>query len=258
MTQGQRHRSILELIDRQGELIVEDACQLLNASPATVRRDFIELTQQGLADKTWGGIIRKSINSQPGGMLPIAYRQAQFTNEKKLIAEKAASFVEEGDVIIIDGGTTTFYMAPYLANKRIRVITNSIIIAYQIDKDKKEKQGAEVILTGGILYPESGLLVGPQANINIKQYNTKWAFLSAGGVDSNGPTNSNQLVVETEQAMIEQSKNVILLADQSKFEKRHMCKVCDFSEIDHLITNASIDQVPEADLLNYKVNIIKV
>ena len=239
MTQSQRHISILEYLEKQGELVVEEACKLYDASPATIRRDFNDLADQGLAAKTWGGLIKRSDTERVNGMLPLTYRQGQYTLEKSKIAEKAASFVQDGDVIIIDGGTTTFHMAPFLANKRIRVITNSIIIAYQIDQDKTEKQGAEVFVTGGILYPESGLLVGPQTNANIRQYNANWTFLSAGAVNSEGPTNSNQLVVESEQAMIEQSDKVVLLADSSKFGKRNMCKVCDWSDIDFLISDVT-------------------
>lgn len=241
MTQGQRHREILEYLEKNQELVVEEACKLYNASPATIRRDFVELTEQGYVDKTWGGIVRKTIDSQPNGMLPLAYRQAQNNTEKILIAQKAASFVQEGDVVIVDGGTTTFYMAKYLANKRIRVITNSIIIAYQIDKEKTDKNGAEVILTGGILYQESGILVGPLANENIKKYSADWAFLSAGALDEQGPTNSNQLVVETEQIILSQCKKSVLLADSSKFGKKHMCLLSDWTKINVLITDNSTE-----------------
>ena len=240
MTQGQRHKLILEYLQSHEELVVEEACQLFDASPATIRRDFNELVSDGRALKTWGGIIKNYessfINDKSLVVAPNANDPLEA--QKRKIAEKAASFVQDGDVIIVDGGTTTFYMAPFLANKRIRVITNSIIIAYQIDKDKKEKQGAEVILTGGILYPESGLLVGPQANINIKQYKAKWAFLSCGALDNDGPSNSNQLVVETEQTIISQCEKTVLLADATKFGKRHMCQLCDWSSINYLITDA--------------------
>ncbi|MDX2190126.1 MAG: DeoR/GlpR family DNA-binding transcription regulator [Bacteroidota bacterium] len=240
MTQGQRHRSILEYLDSKGELIVDVACNLFNASPATIRRDFNQLVNDQLAEKTWGGIIKKMESGNAGNsMLPLSYRQEQFVEEKKKIAEKAASLIEDGDVVMIDGGTTTFFMAPFLANRHIRIITNSIIIAYQIDKDKTEKQGAEVFLTGGMLYPESGLLVGPQTNSSIKTYHAKWAFLSAGAVDENGPSNSNQLVVESEQAMIHQSTKTVLLADHSKFDKRNMCSLCNWEDIDQVITNYS-------------------
>ena len=103
MTQSQRHRSILDFLESHPELVVEDACKLFDASPATIRRDFNELVEQHLAEKTWGGVMKISqfINN---GMLPISYRQILHMEEKKLIAEKASSFVQDGDVIFIDGG----------------------------------------------------------------------------------------------------------------------------------------------------------
>lgn len=258
MTQGQRHRNIIDYLDEKGELVVEDACRLFEASPATIRRDFNELVEFGFAEKTWGGIIKKATNGTSDTMLPLSYRQEQFIKEKIRIAEAAASFVKDGDVIIIDGGTTTFHMAPFIADKKIRVITNSIIIAYQIDKDKKSKQGAEVFITGGMLYPESGLLIGPQTNLSIKNYNAKYAFLSAGALDENGPTNSNQLVVETEQAIIQQSEKVVLLADHSKFGKRDMCRVCEWEEIDFLVTDINDVSMNLISIIEEKVEVRKV
>lgn len=236
MTQGQRQKRILEFLQTNNELLVDDACKLFDASPATIRRDFIELSEQGLVEKTWGGIIKRNVINE-SAMLPLAYRQSQFTSEKIKIAQQASDLIETGDVIMIDGGSTTFQMAAFIANKKIRIITNSIIIAYQIDKEKKEKSGAEVFVTGGILYPESGLLVGPQTNINLKNYTAKWAFLSCGAFDENGISNSNQMVAENEQTMIQQSSKVVLLADISKAEKKNMCHVAHWQKIDYLISN---------------------
>ncbi|MDX2195829.1 MAG: DeoR/GlpR family DNA-binding transcription regulator [Cytophagales bacterium] len=238
MTQVHRHRLILERIHSHGAISVDEACEMYNTSPATIRRDFNQIVSDGKADKTWGGIIKKSDELYTiNGMLPVSYRKEQNITEKILIAQKAASLIQDGDVVMIDGGTTTYYMAPYIAAKKIRIITNSIIIAMQIDIERKQSNGAEVFLTGGMLYPESGLLIGPQTNISIKNYYAKYTFLSAGAIDADGPSNSNQMVVETEKAMIQNCKNVVLLADHSKFGQKHMCSVCEWSDITFLISN---------------------
>jgi len=254
MTQSQRHRSILDFLETHPELVVEDACRQFEASPATIRRDFNELVDQNLAEKTWGGIMKISqvVNY---GMLPISYRQILHMEEKKIIAEKASSFIQDGDVIFIDGGTTTFQMASFIADKRIRIITNSIIIAYQIDREKRDKQGAEVFVTGGILYPESGLLVGPQTNLNIRQYNAKWAFLSAGALHIDGPSNSNQLVVESEQAMMEQNHQFVVVAIDSKFGHRNMSRLCAWEKIHDLITNKTENDAQYQKLVSNYISI---
>ncbi len=236
--QKTRHKKIIDLLKSKNELDVNQACEIFNVSPATIRRDFSYLLNNKEIRKTWGGLTLVSKSEPQDDMDSIAQRQSLHSTEKQKIAEKAASFVNDGDVIIIDGGTTTFFMVPYLAKKNIKVITNSILIAYFMDKDRLNKfGGAEIFLTGGFIYPNSELLVGPQAIANIKQYHVDWAFLSVGGLELNLATNSNQLVVETERAMIEQCEKVIMLADSSKFGKKSMNKMCDLKEVDVLITN---------------------
>jgi len=258
MTQGQRQRNILDYLEEKGEIIVEDACKFCNASAATIRRDFNELVESGFAEKTWGGIMKRGKAVSSEAMVSLSLRKEQFVKEKQRIAAAASMLVEDGDVIIIDGGSTTYYMASHIANKKIRVITNSIIIAHQIDKDKQSKQGAEVFLTGGMLYPDSGLLVGPQTNQSLRNYNARLAFLSAGALDESGPTNSNQLVVETEQAIIQQSDKIVLLADHSKFGKRNMCRVCSWAEIDYLITDTNKASESTLSTLEKDLQIIMV
>jgi DeoR/GlpR family transcriptional regulator of sugar metabolism len=236
MTQKQRIKEINDFLSLHAELTVAEACDLFKASPATIRRDFKLLIQKKDAEKTWGG-ISVPVGSNRNSMSPFSLRQSLFVEEKNKIAEKAASYVKDGDIIIIDGGTTTFFLAKYIAQRKIRVITNSILIAYQIDKDRSKNSGAEVFVTGGLMYPNSGLSVGPQSIANIKQYHANWAFLSVEGIQGNQATNSNQLVVETEIAIIEQCEKVIMLADHSKFGKRSMCRICTTDEIDILVTD---------------------
>ncbi|MEO6149021.1 MAG: DeoR/GlpR family DNA-binding transcription regulator [Mucilaginibacter sp.] len=237
MNQKQRLKEINEYLLHQSELTVTEACEIFKASPATIRRDFNLLIGKSEVKKTWGGIALTSAASQQGSMSPVSYRQTLFAEEKSKIAEKAASYVKDGDIVIIDGGTTTFFMGKFLSQKKIRVITNSILIAHQIDKGRNKNSEAEVFVTGGMMYPNSGLLVGPQSIANIKQYNATWAFLSVEGISGDQATNSNQLVVETERAIIEQCENVVMLADHSKFGKVSMSRICAIEEIDILITD---------------------
>ncbi|RCH55350.1 hypothetical protein DJ568_09215 [Mucilaginibacter hurinus] len=236
MNQKQRIKQINEYLLHHNELTVGEACDLFKASPATIRRDFNLLIVKSEVKKTWGGIALTSAANQ-SSMSPVSYRQTLFAEEKSKIAEEAASYVKDGDIVIIDGGTTTFFLGKFLSQKKIRVITNSILIASQMDKGRYKNSEAEVFVTGGMMYPSSGLLVGPQSIANIKQYNANWAFLSVEGISGDQATNSNQLVVETEQAIIEQCEKVVMLADHSKFGKVSMSRICAIEEIDILITN---------------------
>jgi DeoR/GlpR family transcriptional regulator of sugar metabolism len=161
------------------------------------------------------------------------------STEKARIARAACALVRDGDVLIIDGGTTTLGMAAEMANRRVRILTNSLLIALQIDRLRTAREGADVFLTGGQLYPGSALLVGPQTIEDIDSCHARWAFLSAGGLDADGTTNTNQLVVECERAMIRQAEQSVVLADSSKWGRRDMVRASRWSEIAMLISDAS-------------------
>ncbi len=237
MNQRERLKEIKKYLLNHVDLDVSQACEVFQVSPATIRRDFNILLEDAEIEKTWGGISLKPQAIPPDELTSSTYRKTLHSEEKRKIAEKAASLVKDGDVILVDGGTTTYYMTKYLATKNIRVITNSILIAHKIDIDRQAKfGGAEVFITGGFIYHNSGLLIGPQAIDNIKQYHANVAFLSVGGIESHAATNSNQLIVETERTMIEQSEKVVMLADSSKFGKKSMVKMCDIQEIDIIVT----------------------
>ena len=175
-------------------------------------------------------------------MVPSSLRDQLNADAKEAIARRAAQFVKDGDVVAIDGGTTTPRLAPYLANRPVRILTNSILIAHRIEQLRSGANGAEVFLTGGFVYPGSGLLVGPQAVANLREYHSRWAFLSVGGLDLQGATNTNQLVVESERAIIQHTDNAVILADHSKWGHRDMVRQCEWSEISRIIT----DQKQEA------------
>jgi DeoR/GlpR family transcriptional regulator of sugar metabolism len=245
MNRRDRQKRILNLIKSQFEMSVREASDLLQVSTATIRRDFEDLVDKGLAKKIWGGIMAKSGSGINHVMLPVGIRETQLTEEKKRIAQKGASLVKNGDVLIIDGGTTTLAMAPFLANRKVKIITNSILIAYQIYKERDSDSGAEVFLTGGLLFPDSGLLVGPQTSENIHQFNADIGFISVGGIDEGAATNTDQLVVANERAIIQQSRKVVMLADHSKFGKKDMCRICSLSEVDILISDEHKSILPQ-------------
>lgn len=255
MKQNSRQRRILDYLKSHDELSVEQACVLLNASPATVRRDFVELSSQNKVEKIWGGITSKP-QKEPDAK-SLFYRQTHHVEEKMAIARIAASLVKDGDVIMIDGGTTTREMATLLVGRRIRIITNSLLIANQIHLEQKGWQGMELFLTGGLLYPDSGMLVGPGACKTISEYHADWAFLSSGGINEQGIFNTNQLVVETEKEMIRQSQQAAVLADFSKFGNRSMTKLCDFDAVQYIITNQRAEIPFKQTILDARTQLIK-
>lgn len=222
------------MVGECGEVSVEEVCVRFGVSPATARRDLGALAERGLVEKTWGGARRIEDDRD---MVPASEREEIAAREKGRIARVACELVQDGDVLLVDGGTTTLHMAAHLANRRVRILTNSLLVAHRIDALRQSSRGAEVSLTGGLVYPGSGLLVGPQAVENLAAYHARWAFLSVGGIDGDGASNTNEWVVQSERAMIGAAEKVVLLADSTKFGKRDMVRECRWSEVDLLITD---------------------
>src|SRR5258708_1479957 len=111
-----RQRQILELLQGDPELSVEQACERLGASPATVRREFVQLARDGRVEKTWGGIRAAAASAAaPVGPPAFAKRLAENTTEKRALAAAAAALLSDGDVVMIDGGTTTYQLCEFIA-----------------------------------------------------------------------------------------------------------------------------------------------
>lgn len=234
MNKYERLADILDYLEKNEELLVGDACSIFNSSAATIRRDFNYLFQKNKVKKTWGGIAKA--NEAPSYDF-VEKRGISNLDQKISIAEYASTLVKDGDVVILDGGTTTLQMIPFLIKKKIQLITNSLLIAHRID-EISERFEFELFVTGGFVYPRSGMLVGSQVSNSIKDFNAKWFIMSVGGISSEGLFNSNALVVDTEKDMIKRSEKFIVLADHTKIGKRDSVKLCDLRTPDIIITDS--------------------
>src|SRR5437764_288162 len=151
----------------------------LHVSQSTIRRDVEQLEQSGLVRRTHGGVIwvgEKSTN----GPRPYAFdqRMAYQLDAKRKIARAARSLVQPGDTVLIDGGTTTFYLAQELLGQPMQLVTNSLPIANLFLND----ENVELILAGGLMYPRYGVLLGPMAETVLSSIHTKTMFRSVAGV----------------------------------------------------------------------------
>ena len=125
----------------------------------------------------------------------------------------------------------------------VRCITTSLNLARTLGESSHGEGTAEVFLTGGYLYPQSGLLIGPQAKSNLDHYHADYAFLSAAGVSIEGIFNANELVVENERSMIANADRVIILADHSKIGQKTLAKFAPLSATERLITDEGLSEV---------------
>src|SRR5438270_6138049 len=209
----------------------------LHVSQSTIRRDVEQLEQSGVVRRTHGGVIwvgEKSTN----GPRPYAFdqRMGYQLDAKRQIARAARSLVQPGDTVLIDGGTTTFYLAQELLGQPMQLVTNSLPIANLFLND----ENVELILAGGLMYPRYGVLLGPMAESVLSSIHTKHMFLSVAGIHDGSLYNQNLLLVQTERRMMQQSQQVVLLADSSKFGQQALAKLGELGEIDIVVSDSRL------------------
>jgi DeoR/GlpR family transcriptional regulator of sugar metabolism len=239
MVQHLRYAKLLELVDTKGYVSVAEASDRLSVSEATVRRDLADLARSGRIARVRGGAA-KSEDPRELPMVPFAVREGALSREKSAIAKAAAGLICDGNTVMIAGGTTTFHLTRWFPRLPARIITNSTRLAAGLEELAAESP-VDVYLTGGYLYPGGSILLGTQARSAILRYYADLAFIGAGGITSDGVYNTNELVVETERAMIEQAERVVVLADHEKIGRTAMCLLSPLSAVHALITDRWTD-----------------
>lgn len=233
MFEEERKRRIVQFLERYTRGSVQELSQETGVSESTIRRDLKELEEAKLLKRTHGGAVSlQRVNFEA----PYYDKEDRFLEEKRRIARKAVQMIQEGDAILLDGGTTTLQIAKELKSfSNIKVITNSIMALNEL----KECRNIEVSITGGMLRPDTMAFVGPMAEHSLDMVRVDKAFLATNGLDlQQGISTPNMLEAATKRKMIAIAKQVILLADRSKIEQVSYCKVADITEIDHLFMDS--------------------
>jgi len=251
MIGAQRQQRILDALGRQAFLGSAALARTLAVSRVTVYRDLEELAALGLVRRVRGGIARIDAAAAPT-RAGFHERQHVLAAEKDRIGRAAARLAHDGDTIIMDGGTTTNSMTPYLVGKQIKVVTNSLTVADYLNDHSQ----SEVIVTGGYLYRASKVLLGPPALQTLRQVNATTSFVSAGGVTLEGIGHSDSLVVETEKLMIARGRDVVLLIDHSKFLGGATMKVCPWTRIGTVITDQPVPPKFAAFFARHHIRVI--
>ncbi|MDQ2751188.1 MAG: DeoR/GlpR family DNA-binding transcription regulator [Pseudonocardiales bacterium] len=210
----QRQDRILTELRRAGAVRVADLTELLNVSDMTIRRDLEQLATDGVARKVHGGaVLAGQVGFEPG----FAVKSQLAQPAKQAIAERAATLIQPGAAIGISAGTTTWALARHVASMPgITVVTNSTTVADVITAIDTASQ-VSVILTGGVRTPSSAL-VGPVADRTIASMHVDLLFLGVHGMDARaGFTTPNLAEATTNRAFVESARQVIVLADSSKW-----------------------------------------
>ena len=235
MIPAERRELILRVLREGRFAAVADIAELAKSSEATVRRDLTRLESEGLARRVRGG-GEIAAPAQGAAELPLERRKGIMAEKKRLIARAAAGLCHDGETVLIDGGSTTFHMAEFISGLKLQVITNSFAIAVELVRRSR----CTVILNGGIINPESQLVLDPFAEDMFANYAASKAFMGVYGIDETGATNTETLLIKTERAMIDRARELVILADSSKFDRRGSLWLCGFDRISTIITDSGI------------------
>lgn len=249
----ERRNEILRNLKENGSITVEELAEKLGVAQMTVRRDLKILQQNNMIERTFGGAILKEI------IIPeIPYEEKSESNkeEKFRIADKASTFVKEGEVIILDAGTTNMEIARKIKDmKNIKVVTTDLMIAALLSNNAN----IEVICTGGQVQSLVGECIGTQAIEFLANINADVAFIGASSIDiEKGITTPSLDKSKLKRQMILSSEKVILVCDSSKFGNKSFVKVCSLDELDYIITDKRIDDEEVKEIIKINQNLILV
>lgn len=237
MYESERHRIILSAIQEKPVVTVQDIAELTDASEATIRRDIASLHVQGKLRRVRGGA--EAVHPpQLGNLAARPFRVSESVNidKKRTIARKAVDLCEEGDAIIINGGTTTFQMVHYMSARRLQVMTNSFAIAEHLVKHSK----CNVSVPGGAIYRDQSLILSPFENDAIRNFYARRIFIGAQGVGALGIMESDAMVIQSEQKLMRQAEELIVMVDSSKFRKRSSLILTPLDTVSTIITDEDI------------------
>jgi DeoR family transcriptional regulator, aga operon transcriptional repressor len=233
----ERRRAIVELLQHDGRVLVVELAQKFQTSQVTIRKDLDLLHLRGLIHRTHGG----ALSSRHGVLEDPTLREKEKLRrkEKLAIAAAAARLVAEGQVIILDSGTTTTEIARALRNfKNLTIVTNAVNIAAEL-----ANSSVEVILTGGTVRKNSFSLVGPIAEETLRSLSADILFLGVDGFDvKHGLSTPNLQEAKVNRVMVDIAKRTVATCDSSKFGRRSLSLIVAPSALHQVITDRGISK----------------
>jgi DeoR/GlpR family transcriptional regulator of sugar metabolism len=229
----QRRNKVLELVRTKGFASLPELVDELGVSESTIRRDLDYLEEIGSAKRTHGGVFYAGASPK----LPhFEERQPANWEKKRAIAHETVKLIEDGDTLLLDGGTTAYEVAHLLIGRPLQIVTNSLPVANLF----ASSANTDLVMLGGYIYPRTGVSLGPYANEMLAHLNVRKTVLSVAGINDRGFYNSNLLLVETERAMMQAADEVIVVADSTKFGRQSLAHLSPLSDAHYLVVDDGI------------------
>jgi len=236
---GEERRSMIMDVLRREDIVRSSVLQKrFKVSDMTIRRDLEKLERLGLLKRVHGGAV---VNQSTSGKAPpegaFEDRMPLYTEEKAAIGKSAASLVQDGQFIFLDGSTTAIHMTKYLTGfNHVTVVTDGI----EVLRALAGKPGIEVIILGGTLQRDHNTIDGPFAIDNAEQINLDYLFLTCGGFDRAGVYDYGTIGTSIKRILIRRARKKVVLANSEKHGKRHYFLICTWGQIDMLITDEGL------------------
>ncbi|MFI1330359.1 DeoR/GlpR family DNA-binding transcription regulator [Streptomyces sp. NPDC020845] len=236
MLRETRHEKLLSILGDEGVLPIGEIAKRLGVSEATARRDLTELGRAGRLTRVYGGAVA---TPQPDEERPFGEVAVDDLADKTAVARRAARLIADGDVVLLDIGTTTLQLAKLLRGRPVTIVTSNLAIYDELRDDPE----VTLILLGGQVRSNYRSVVGFLTESNIRQLRVGRLFLGASGVLPDGSVlDSTHVEVPVKRAMLASSREVVLLATAGKFPgDTGLARICGPQQIDTLITNETSD-----------------
>ena len=253
MHERERRNLILNAVQERPVVTIAEFVEMTGTSEATIRRDISALHLQGRLRRVRGG-AEALHPPEFVGLAGRPFRVAEGVNveRKRAIAEAAVGLCQDGDSIIINGGTTTFQMVHFMADMRLQVLTNSFPIAEHLIKHTRNT----VMVPGGAIYREQGVILSPFDNDVTRSFFARRMFMGAQGVARLGVMERDPLLIQAEQKLIDQAEELIVLVDSSKFAQRSSLILCRLDRVGTVITDENVGEDATAMLADAGVKVV--
>lgn len=252
MRQSERRREILNRLAAEPFASVQDLQSLVGASEATIRRDLRKLSEDGALKRVHGGVERPETQASHLSGTPLSRNKQVNVAQKRAIAKAAAALIQSGETLVIDGGSTTSLLCPYLTDLDLQVLTNSLPIVEQFLLSPRTR----LLVPGGEIFREQNIILSPFDDDGTAECFASKMLMGAQALSPVGLLQADSILIRAERRLMARAEKLIVLADSSKFERNTGLVLCPLSEIDIVVTDSGISANNRAMLEKADIEVV--